>query len=153
MFSQQIEILPVTDVDQHAFLGALNAAYADYFIPIRMAPASLAELIRRESIDLSVSAAATYQGQVIGMGMLAHREQRGWIGGMGVIPTFRRQGVGRQIMHYLMDRARDLNLATVQLEVITQNTPAHNLYLSLGFTTLRELHVMTRDGSISRALN
>lgn len=151
MFSDQIEIQPVTAVDQHAFLKALNAAYADYYVPIQMAPASLAELVQRESIDLDGSAAAIYQDNVIGMGLLAHREQRGWIGGMGVVPAYRRRGVGRKIMHYLLDQARDLRLTTVQLEVITQNTPAYNLYQSLGFSTLRQLHVMTRDGSISVA--
>jgi hypothetical protein len=75
---------------------------------------------------------------------LAVREDRGWIGGVGVVPRYRGQGVGRMVMQSLIDSARHVQLATVQLEVIRDNTIAYDLYASLGFEPLRELLVFYR---------
>jgi GNAT superfamily N-acetyltransferase len=46
-------------------------------------------------------------GTIIGTGLLGIRGSMGWIGGMGVVPGRRRQGIGRQMMLYLLDRARE----------------------------------------------
>jgi len=125
-----------------AFVSALNTAYADYFIPIHLTPSSLENLVRRESIDMQASRVALSGGEIVGMGLLGRRGSRGWIGGMGVIPDYRRQGIARHIMRELITQARKLSLGTLQLEVIQQNKAAYNLYLELGYVTSRQLLVL-----------
>jgi ribosomal protein S18 acetylase RimI-like enzyme len=135
-------IQPAAECSAAAFVSALNSAYADYFIPIHLTPSSLETLIRQESIDMQVSRVALSDGEIVGMGLLGQRGTRGWIGGMGVIPDYRRQGIARRIMQELIAQANGLGLETLQLEVIQQNQAAYNLYQELGFVTGRELIVL-----------
>jgi ribosomal protein S18 acetylase RimI-like enzyme len=143
MPAELITIRPVSEVPPDDFVSALNAAYADYFVPIRLSRQSFADLVAYESIRLEFSAAAFYRRQIVGMGLLAVRGRRGWIGGMGVLPAFRRRGIARRIMLHLLEQARQLGLSTLQLEVITQNMAAYPLYSSLGFQTVRRLLILT----------
>ena len=121
----------------------LNRAYADYYVPVSTTPESFAQLVERESIKLDASVIAVRpKGNLAGLGLLAQRGIRGWIGGLGVIPKWRRRGLGREMMNYLIAQARDHGIERLQLEVITQNTPAHDLYVDLGFETERKLLVL-----------
>lgn len=143
---QQMVILPAACVEREKLIGALNAAYADYFVPIHLSPRSFDDLVARESIDLEASAVAVYGGEAIGMGLLAIRGRRGWIGGMGVLPTYRRRGVARRVMEYLIEQSCARGLEIVQLEVIAQNTGARRLYESCGFKATRKLMVLSFVG-------
>jgi len=127
----EITIRPVAAVGQSSFINALNAAYADYFVPIYLTTQSFRDLVERESVRLDASQAALSGDEVVGTGLLGVRDLRGWIG-----------GAGRLLMNALIEAGRELGLESIQLEVITQNEPARRLYDSLGFETLRELHVL-----------
>lgn len=135
----------VSDVDFGAFTAAFNHAYSDYFTPIMMSVPAFHALIARDDIDLSASVVALEDGTIVGTGLLGIRDQRAWIGGMGVIPERRRQGIGWHMMQYLLDQARDRQLDTVQLEVIEANHGAHALYREIGFEEMRYLLILTRD--------
>ncbi len=100
------------------------------------------QLVQRENIRLASSVAALAEGQIVGLGMLGVRSRRGWIGGMGVVPERRNQGIGRRMMEYLISEAGRLGLTRLQLEVIVQNAPAYHLYESVGFRRLRHLAVL-----------
>ena len=52
---------------------------------------------------------------------------------IAVDPTRRREGVGRRIMEHLIEKAREQDADWISLEVRVSNTPAQNLYKSLGF--------------------
>lgn len=147
MFEEPITLHPVSDVDRRQYVLALNRAYSDYFVSILLTEASFLDMVRRESVRLDVSQAAVDAGDIVGMGMLGVREDRGWIGGMGVIPSYRRQGIARRILHRLIEQARGLGLRTLQLEVIAANRPAYDLYRDVGFETVRTLHVLRGGGS------
>lgn len=147
MPSHTIRIQPADSVPRQELLAALNAAYADYYVPIHLTSAALEDMLRRESVHLAASRVAVAGSRVVGLGLLAARGVHGWIGGMGVIPAYRRQGVGRELMRGLLGAARSLGLERLQLEVITQNTGALALYEALGFVTRRRLLVLNRrDG-------
>ena len=148
MVESEIVIRPASEVPRAAFVRALNAAYSDYYVPIFMTPRSFNEVARRESVRLECSAAAVRGKQIVGLGLLGVRGKRGWIGGMGVIPSFRGRGIGRRIMEYLLERARRLGLRDIQLEVITRNKPAFQLYRSLGFEVRRRLLVLSRESAL-----
>jgi ribosomal protein S18 acetylase RimI-like enzyme len=145
MSTSTITIQPVSTVRRSAFVRAVNAAYEGYYVPIVLTPRSFGELVQRESVALSRSAAALDGGQVVGMGLLGVRGTRGWIGGMGVIPAYRRQGIARRVMEYLIRQGEEAGLGRLQLEVIVENAPAYHLYQTLGFQVERRLLVLVRE--------
>ncbi len=57
----------------------------------------------------------------------------GYMGNLAVLEPYRRNGVGRALMHKLLNECVRLDLAFATLEVRLSNTPAINLYKSLGF--------------------
>ena len=82
---------------------------------------------------------------MLGVNMLGVREDRAWITRLGVIPNTRRNGVGQALMENLMEQADRLSIKFVMLEVIKNNTPAHQLFLKLGFYEVGELLVLRRS--------
>lgn len=136
---------PAAEVDFEAFTAAFNLAYSDYFVPISMNPLTFRSLIARDDLSLESSIAALDGDAIVGMGMLGVRESHGWIGGMGVIPRYRRRGIGRQMMRHLLENARQHRLTEIRLEVIEANTGAYALYRQLGFIENRYLLILERD--------
>lgn len=132
----------VAAVNFDAFTTAFNRAYSDYFMPIVMTPASFRGLIQRDDLSLDASVAALDDGAIVGTGLLGIRGTTGWIGGMGVIPERRRQGIGRLMMAYLLDQARAYGLTHIRLEVIEDNHAARSLYDQLGFEAVRFLDLV-----------
>ncbi|RPJ01801.1 MAG: GNAT family N-acetyltransferase, partial [Chloroflexi bacterium] len=103
----------VSEIDFEDFTAAFNLAYSDYFTRIVMTPTSFRYLMERDDLSFDASVAALDGSAIVGTGLLGIRGKTGWIGGMGVIPNRRRQGVGRQMMRHLLDRARDNGLSEV----------------------------------------
>ncbi len=137
---------PLSSVDFAAFTSAFNLAYSDYFMPISMTVPAFRALIERDDLSMEGSVVTVDDtGLIVGMGLLGIRGQKGWIGGMGVIPAYRRQGIGRQMMLYLLEQARQRQLNDVYLEVIEKNGGAYALYKQLGFVDLRYLLVLERQ--------
>jgi ribosomal protein S18 acetylase RimI-like enzyme len=139
---QPATIRPVDELDRREFVQAVNAAYSDYFVPITLSARSFDDLAARESVDLSASGAALVDGKIVGMGLLGVREGHAWIGGMGVVPAYRRLGIARQIMQHLIVQAARCGARSVQLEVIVENAHAHHLYRTCGFEDVRQLYVL-----------
>ncbi|MEL6272844.1 MAG: GNAT family N-acetyltransferase, partial [Chloroflexota bacterium] len=116
-----VSILPATEVDFGEFTRVLNEAYQDYYVPLDMDAAQLRDNIARYNTLMTASRVATVDGATVGLGMLAQRGKRGWIGGVGVVEPYRRQGIGRKLMDGLLSAAREIDVDTVQLEVIAKN--------------------------------
>ena len=55
--------------------------------------------------------------------------------GMGLIPSFRRQGHGTALIDAALRRAKTLGLTRIQLSVHADNAPAIRLYERVGFQT------------------
>jgi GNAT superfamily N-acetyltransferase len=136
---------PVTSVDFELFTAAFNRAYSDYFMPIIMTVRAFRSLVERDDLDMSASVAALEGPDIVGTGLLGIRGAMGWIGGMGVVPERRRRGIGRQMMHYLLERAHERGLTQVFLEVIEANEGAYALYHQIGFQEVRHLLVLDRN--------
>lgn len=52
---------------------------------------------------------------------------------VATLPQFRRQGVATGLISHLIEHCKNQNLSPLTLEVRETNTPAKNLYQSLGF--------------------
>ena len=125
-------------------VAAFNRAFEGYFVPMTHTVDSLGTLIAVNAISLAHSFVAVDDaGQVVGIVLLAMRGARGWIGGMGLAPEWRGRGQAAPLMRAALDEARALGLASVELEVLAQNTPARHLYSRLGFQNTRALAVFT----------
>jgi hypothetical protein len=73
--------------------------------------------------------------------MLGVRGATGWIGGMGVVTSARRGGVGTTLMQAVLAEARAAGTDEVGLEVLEPNDAAIALYEQLGFRRVRMLEV------------
>jgi ribosomal protein S18 acetylase RimI-like enzyme len=120
---------------------AFNLAFTGYYLPITQTPEGLSGMIEENDIHLSASLALVVDGALAGIGLVAMREERGWIGGMGIGPQLRRQGLGRQLLAHLLSNLRAAGARAVQLEALSVNAPALALYTEMGFRDGRELRV------------
>ncbi len=138
------DIVPAGSLRTPELVELFNRAYADYFVPIQLDEAAWAGMLTRFDVNLEASRVAPGAGIVL----LGVRDDRAWVGGMGVVPEARRTGVGRRLMVSLAEQARARAVREVQLEVLEQNTPAIALYESLGFCRTRQLDVWALDRAL-----
>ncbi len=122
-----------------------NRARVDYIVPMPMNAKRMKIYVESHDIDLDASVVVfDSEKQMAGIGMLGVRGDRGWITRVGVLPERRGKNLGRYLMEALINAARARSIRLVQLEVIKNNTPAHKLFLKLGFRATRELLVIRR---------
>ncbi len=121
-----------------AFLADLfTRGYEGYFVPVHLDAAALETVVDRWDIDPERSRVAFDGDEAVGLANLAVRGEDAWIGGIGVIASARRRGIGRALMEAVLAEAPP----RVTLEVITENEPARKLYEQLGFASRRVLEV------------
>jgi ribosomal protein S18 acetylase RimI-like enzyme len=141
------ELRPASSLPREQLAGLFTEGFSGYYVPIRADTAALASMVESWDLDLDASPVAFVDGEPVGFAFLGVRGSSGWIGGMGVVPEARRQGVGRAVMHGVLDEARRRGLEDVWLEVLVQNDPARRLYEDLRFETVRELEIWTVEGA------
>lgn len=112
-----------------------GAFYTTQFIPTPQWEAALSNPGISPNLVLAV---AEVEGQFAGAGRLfpggehtlfQHTAELG----MFVLPPFRRQGIGRLLVYWLLNWALEVGLAKINLCVFATNKPALNLYRSIGF--------------------
>jgi ribosomal protein S18 acetylase RimI-like enzyme len=134
--------------DRHTFdeLSALlTRAYTGYSVPVQIDAAGFESMVNTYDIDLTASRVGVVGGAPVALALLGVRGHRGWIGGMGVVPARRGQGVGTAVMRAVINSARARALRSIDLEVLTNNTPAAQIYERLGFKRRRILDTWTRE--------
>lgn len=122
----------------------ITQAYADYYVPMRLTAEQMGAMDRLYDIDLQRSVVAQSGAGVVGMALLAVRGDQGWITGVGVLPAFRRRGLGGALITRLIAAAAQIGLRQIMLEVIVENEPARRLYTAVGFKETRELLIWRR---------
>jgi ribosomal protein S18 acetylase RimI-like enzyme len=127
-----------SELGRDALAEIFTAGYEDYFVPVSVDADGFARMVETSDIDLSRSFVATRDEGPVGIGLLAVRGDRAWIGGLGVNAAERRSGIGIALMEALLAEAAGL---AVSLEVIEANEPAIRLYERLGFELVRMLEV------------
>jgi len=134
-----IKLHPASRASFEARANCMNAAYADYMIPLHVDADQIALMDLLYDVDVDASVVAEDRGRLVGMALLSRRGERGWISGVGTVPASRRMGIARRMMAALIGNARALKLGQITLEVISDNEKAHCLYRSVGFIDTREL--------------
>ena len=120
-----------------------TAAYEGYVVPMLIDQASLAWMQEKFDFDLEASRVAYRNGEPAGLANLAVRGRDAWIGGVGVVASARRAGVGEALMRAVHEEARSRGVERVWLEVIVENTGALALYEKLGYEVVQDVEVWT----------
>ena len=120
-----------------------NAAYEGYFLPFHIDEQQLSFMDGAFDLDLDASRIAFRDGEPVGLGNLGLRGEDAWIGGVGVVPSARRSGVGEALMRALHEEGRERGVRRVWLEVIVENTGAFALYEKLGYELVQDVEVWT----------
>ncbi len=138
-------LVPASQYSIEELTDAYNQTRIDYIVPMPMSPKRLQAYVDTYDISLEDSVVALDENHnMLGLSMLGVRENRSWITRLGVIPGSRRNGIGRHMMNYMIERSIERRLQYVFLEVITGNEPAYRLFESLGFIEQRELLILRR---------
>jgi len=139
-----VRFVSASSVSLEAYAAAITAAFEGYAVPINFTASLLARRLRFEQHDLECSLVALDGGEAVGAAGLAIRGVRGWVSSFGVVPAWRRLGLGRRLMSALVERARAYGLRQLLLEVIDGNTAAQRLYEGAGMRVTRDLLVLDR---------
>lgn len=139
-----IQLVPASRFTIEQLTAIYNQTRVDYLIPMPMNAKRLADYIADYDVDLDHSLVAMQGDELLGVAMLGVRPGRAWITRLGVLPNTRRGGIGQALMDGLLENAAKLNRHFIMLEVIKNNTPAHQLFLKLGFREVGELLVLRR---------
>lgn len=99
-------------------------------------PWTRAQLASQLDESRHVFLAAVAQESVLGYVGMMYVLDEGYIANVAVAPDARRQGVGRALIAALLQRAAELDLAFVTLEVRASNAPAIALYSGFGFESV-----------------
>ena len=120
-----------------------SAGYEGYVVPMHIDETILARMQDTLDVDLDASRIAYRDGAAVGFANLAVRLDEAWVGGVGVIASARRSGVGETLMEAIHEQARERGIKRVWLEVIVENTGAFALYEKLGYRTVQDVEVWT----------
>ena len=143
-----IELRPASSLSAAERVALFNAAYEDYVIPFRLDESALTGMIDWFDLDVEASRVAIRDGEPAGFGNLGLRGDQGWIGGVGVVTSARRQGIGELLMQALHDESAARGVKQVWLEVIEQNDAAYRLYEKLGYDLVRWVEVWTLSAEL-----
>jgi len=142
--SMPYNLLPASEFASEQLANALNACYEDYYTPIRFHSGQFDFFVRAHDVLLEQSLVALDGDEIIGLALLARRGERGWVSGLGVLPDHRRQGVARALMTGVSENAQRIGVKHLQLEVLSNNQHAIDLYTDLGWKMRQELLVWER---------
>lgn len=71
------------------------------------------------------------------------------LAGMGVVPLFQGRGIGWLALGMVIDGLRDKGVELLELECVSANRRAMNLYTGAGFSIVRELTGWDRDDEVT----
>ena len=95
------------------------------------------ELFARQLTDgRHVLLCALEEGEVAGYTSFEYVLDEGYIGNVAVNGAYRRRGLGRALVDAMVEKAQELSLSFLTLEVRAGNEPARALYADRGFTVV-----------------
>jgi GNAT superfamily N-acetyltransferase len=144
-----LELRPARSLSVGERAELFTAAYEGYVMPMRIDEPALAWMQEKFDFDLDASRIAYRDGDPVGLANLAVRGQDAWIGGVGVVASARRAGVGEALMRAVHEEARSRGVKRVWLEVIVENRSAFALYEKLGYELVQDVEVWTLQAAES----
>lgn len=141
------QITGLSDIPATSLATLMNEAFADYLAgAAHMDAAAFLAFCAAGGVDTERGFLALADNRPAGV-VLVGRQGALWrVATMGIIPSFRRRGLGRQLLTRVLGDAHRKGCLELQLEVFEQNTGALALYRELGFSPKRRLNGWTLAG-------
>lgn len=117
--------------------AAFTAAFSDYVVPLAPTREQLAEMFTRRGWVPELSVGAFDGDAMVAFTVNCVEGERAYDSGTGVVPSHRRQGLGREVMERSFSLLRD-RCSVYVLEVLENNTKAIELYRGTGFEVTRK---------------
>jgi ribosomal protein S18 acetylase RimI-like enzyme len=119
------------------------AAFADYFVPIKITREEFAMKFRREGVEPTFCAGAYQNRKLVGFVLTGLGEWQGkptaYNAGTGVLPLHRGHRLTKRLYEFMLPKLRESGIEQCLLEVIEQNQTAIKAYKAIGFETTRSL--------------
>src|SRR6187397_2770350 len=112
-----VELVPASQFSLAELAALFTSSFHGYRVAMQIDEPTYARMARLYDFDLEASRVAMRAGRPIGLVNLGVRGRAGWIGGMGVVPDARGQGVAALLMRGVHDAARALGVTDLRLEV------------------------------------
>lgn len=96
-------------------------------------PWSVKDFLEMAEADYAYYYVAEADGKIAGCCGVRNMAGEGEITNVVVAEAFRRRGIGRMLMEYMLNEAETAGIGACTLEVRVSNAPAIHLYESLGF--------------------
>jgi len=138
---------PLADFTSEEAAAAMARSFEGYLVPFRITAQAFERRFRSENLDAYASRVYVRDGTPAGTVLVARRGWTSRIAAMGIVPEMRGQGLGRRVMEEATAEARQRGDRAVLLEAIAHNTPAVQLYTSLGFQAMRKLVGYRREAA------
>lgn len=136
---EHVTARPVAELTAAQAAAAMEHCFAGYIVPVRVTAESWERRFRAEHLDPFASRVYMLEGRYAAVLLITRRGWTSRVGGMAVAKDLRGTGLGKRVMGEAVAGARARGDHALLLEVIEQNTPAVNLYASLGFQVMRRL--------------
>lgn len=151
MTNERFRFAPASSLSLEAYAAAFTEGFRGYHRTLESDAPKMSRLGRVYNYDFHHSLVAYEGEEIVGVAVLAIRGERGWCGGFGVAPAFRRRGVGRALMSAMLASARDAGLRRLSLEVSEHNPTARRLYEWAGLRVTRDLLLIERAEGVEHA--
>jgi ribosomal protein S18 acetylase RimI-like enzyme len=136
-----VAIVPIAESHAESFHACLDAVAREkkYLAQIEALPLERIQGFVRESVTTGVAQFVAVDGPlVVGWCDIfpawAHAIQHCGSVGMGLLPAYRGQGIGQQLLSACIAKARSNGITRVELEVRADNEHAIKLYERMGLT-------------------
>jgi len=135
--------------DEEVWLKIYNAAYKEYddFRPSTMEDMEKAE--KSPNFDATGRFIAEWNGEPVGCVNAyvdkKREEKKGFIRTLGVIPEFRRRGIGRTLVEKAIESIRERGMKRVDAWTEKDRVACKSLFLSMGFQLIRVFSHMRRE--------
>lgn len=152
-----VEIRRLSECTVEQGVGAWNKGFEGYHFDMTTTPEAFEKRMAQEGLSGDLSVVAFDGEEPVGLVLNGIRESAGrkvgWNGGTGVAVSWRKKGVGKQLMEKTLEILKEQGVEVATLEAISSNEKAIELYKKLGYKIVDELHFMKLDGVVEGESN
>lgn len=120
-----------------------NASFEGYFVPIQFNEETLLDKMKSDNIFLDYSVGVSIDNQLVAFILIGidskNNQFLSYNAGTGVIPNYRGQHLPQKMYDYLLPLLNKNNIRNHQLEVITENHKALQVYQNIGYQISRKV--------------
>ncbi len=133
------EVVSAVGFTNEQLREAMQDAFSDYAIPLKLSASSFEVMTRQRGLDLPSSRVALIEGEVAAIWLTAVRGTKSYLISSGTRPVFRSRGLARAMAVDCLAGLKAIGVRSFQTEVLRINETAAKLYYSLGMTQTRSL--------------